>query len=389
MKKILWISHFDQKGSGYQSISVEMCNRLVEMGHQVKALGFEYRGEPQDYKFSLIPAADFSAIFAEVHNIRDLWQPDLAIVAFDVPLHKFMLGRQVFTGLKYVGIFPLESDPLILPYAMLLSMMDVACVISRFGTEECKKFGVKAHYLEVGIDLEKWRQPSAIERDESRTALGVADTFNVLTVADNQERKNLSRALEIFADFHKTHPKSKYMLVTREKLSVGWDLRDYARVLGIGDSFCLFERGMDFPALWAIYAAADAFLLTSKAEGAAMPLLEAMAIGLPCVGTDCTAIAEHLADGRGYLVPWEFSTIDPFMNGNRYFVSRTEGAKILGEVYQMIMSKDSSLEETKQRAFKYIEGRRWDNAVSLLDKLVTEIAPDLAVGNGDIKRDVA
>jgi len=372
-KKILFISHFDSKGSGYQSISVELCSRLVEMGHQVKALGFEYRGEPQDYNFSLIPAADFSAIFAEVHNIRDLWQPDVAIVAFDVPLHKFMLARQVFQGLKYIGIFPLESDPLILPYAMLLSMMDAACVISRFGTEECKKFGVKAHYLEVGIDLEKWRQPSALERDESRTALGVADTFNVLTVADNQERKNLSRALEIFADFHQTHPKSKYMLVTREKLSVGWDLRDYARVLKIGDSFSLFERGMDFPALWAIYAAADAFLLTSKAEGAAMPLLEAMGIGIPCIGTDCGAIREHLADGRGYLVPYEMTTIDPFMNGIRYYIDRAAGAKILCEVHDLIMSKDSSLEETRQRAFKYVEKRTWNQATELLNGLAEEI----------------
>jgi glycosyltransferase involved in cell wall biosynthesis len=370
MSKVLWISHFDAHGSGYQSISVELCNRLVDMGHQVKALGFEYRGEPQDYNFSLIPAADFSAIFAEVHNIRDLWSPDIAIVAFDVPMHKFMLARQVFTGLKYIGIFPLESDPLILPYAMLLSMMDAACVISRFGTEECKKFGVQAHYLEVGIDLEKWRQPSAIERDESRTSLGVADTFNVLTVADNQERKNLSRALEIFADFHKTYPKSKYMLVTREKLSVGWDLRDYARVLGIGDSFSLFERGMDFPALWAIYAAADAFLLTSKAEGAAMPLLEAMAIGIPCVGTDCTAIHEHLADGRGYLIPPEYSEyVDPFMNGRRYFISRIDGAIAL----KRIAENDPELPSIREKAFKYIEGRNWEGSVQMLDSLIKEI----------------
>ena len=163
------------------------------------------------------------------------------------------------------------------------------------------------------------------------------------------------------------------MLVTREKLSVGWDLRDYARVLKIGDSFSLFERGMDFPALWAIYAAADAFLLTSKAEGAAMPLLEAMGIGIPCIGTDCGAIREHLADGRGYLVPYEMTTIDPFMNGIRYYIDRAAGAKILCEVHDLIMSKDSSLEETRQRAFKYVEKRTWNQATELLNGLAEEI----------------
>jgi glycosyltransferase involved in cell wall biosynthesis len=160
------------------------------------------------------------------------------------------------------------------------------------------------------------------------------------------------------------------MLVTREKLSVGWDLRDYARVLKIGDSFSLFERGMDFPALWAIYAAADAFLLTSKAEGAAMPLLEAMAIGLPCVGTDCTAIHEHLADGRGYLIPPEYSDyLDPFMNGRRYFISRIDGAIAL----RKIADKDPELPAIRERAFKYIEGRNWVNTVAMLNGLVEEL----------------
>lgn len=360
----------DPKGSGYQNISVELCTRLSKLGHEIKILGYEYRGEEHSYPFSIIPSADFQAIIAGVSNLREMWRPDVVVSAFDVPIQKFLLTQEVFNGMKYIGIFPIESDPLILPYAMLLARMDAACVISKFGTEECKKYGLNAHYLEVGIDPEKWRQPTAIEREESRKALGVQDNYVVLTVADNQERKNLSRAMEMFAGFHKEHPESKYLLVTREHLTVGWDLRDYARVLGIGDSFFIFERGMPFTELWTIYAAADAFLLTSKAEGAALPLLEAMAVGVPCIGTNCTAIHEHLADGRGILIPSDYEIIDPFMNGKRYMASLPEGIYLMNALCEAPTLDVSSIREA---AFKYVEQRSWDASADVLDGLAKKL----------------
>jgi glycosyltransferase involved in cell wall biosynthesis len=46
--------------------------------------------------------------------------------------------------------------------------------------------------------------------------------------------------------------------------------------LGIFDRWPL-GTGCRSGSLWSLYAAADAFLLTSKAEGLAMPVLEAMA----------------------------------------------------------------------------------------------------------------
>jgi len=180
--------------------------------------------------------------------------------------------------------------------------------------------------------------------------------------------------MEIFAEFHAKHPESKYVLVTREKLHVGWELRDLARVLGIGDAFQLYERGMAVRDLWAIYAAADVFLLTSKAEGAGIPVLEAMATGLPVLGTDCTAIREHISDGRGLLIPWEFKYIDPFMNGNRYFASLSVGVEQLEKAYSSWLTDDDPfLDSIREKAFKYIEGRKWEHTIALMDTVVKDI----------------
>jgi glycosyltransferase involved in cell wall biosynthesis len=47
----------------------------------------------------------------------------------------------------------------------------------------------------------------------------------------------------------------------------------------------------------------DAFVLPSRRDPCPIALLEAMAAGLPCIGTDVDGISEQLADGAGILVP--------------------------------------------------------------------------------------
>jgi glycosyltransferase involved in cell wall biosynthesis len=90
-----------------------------------------------------------------------------------------------------------------------------------------------------------------------------------------------------------------WTLVTRLDSPVGWKLDDLFMRYGIMDRVAIYNRGMPVDKLWLLYAAADAFLLTSKAEGLALPLLEAMACRVTTVGTNHAAIAEHLIAAWG------------------------------------------------------------------------------------------
>jgi glycosyltransferase involved in cell wall biosynthesis len=221
---------------------------------------------------------------------------------------------------------------------------------------------VNAEHIQIGIDTDQWRIPSDVERQTIRTEYGIEpDEFVILTVADNQERKNLSAAMKIFAGFTKKVPKSRYILVTRENSFVGWKLRDYGQLLKINNKFNIYERGMSFEELWKLYAISDAFLLTSKAEGLGMPLLEAMATGVPCLATNCTAIAELLADGRGILLDVDYTYIDPFGNGNRYFVSIKDGIKQLLNLYTV-------RKDVIEKARKYVEEKDWTITVEQMEK---------------------
>jgi len=134
----------------------------------------------------------------------------------------------------------------------------------------------------------------------------------------------------------------------------------------------LLERGIPHRELWITYAISDVFLLTSKAEGLGMPLMEAMAVGLPCIATNCTGMAELLADGRGSLIDYkeECTHIDPFGNGHRYWIDTDDGTESLQYMYE---EEYKSLEwDMIGDARHYVETRTWDIAVDQVEKAILE-----------------
>ena len=367
--RILWLSDLDLKGSGYLNISIPLCNGLVEKGYELKCLGFGYRGQGHDYPFPIIPAANFQEIWAMLKNLESLWKFDVFIVALDVPLQEQILMRVREREFKYIGIMPIEADPLCASWAMVLMQMDKAFIISEFGTNEAKKAGIDAEHIHVGIDTNLWRKPIQEERTQIRKAmLGLDDdAFLVLTVADNQERKNLSKAMEIFAGFAEGKDNVRWILVTRERNMVGWKLRDLAETYKINNKLMIFERGMSFKELWSLYAASDCFLLTSKAEGLGMPILEAMSVGLPVLATNATGMKELIADGRGIPLGYDYVYVDCFGNGNRYFTNAESGIVGLNHVYENRPKEEAIL------AREYVESRNWNIAVDSMDRALNEI----------------
>jgi len=376
MKKILWISDFNLIGSGYLNISIPLITELVKRGYEIICPGLGYKGQEHYYPCSIIPARNLQEALAITQNLKIVWDYDVMVTALDIPLQIEILSRFQQKPCPYIGIMPVEGDPLCVSWAVGISAMDKAFIISEFGTEEAKKAGVaNAEYIPIGIDTGAWRMPTDEERKTVRNSLFNAndENFVVLTVADNQERKLLSRSMEIFADFisdKEDKQKFLYVLVTREKLRFGWKLRDYAQELGISGNLMIFERGLDFKTLWSIYAGSDAFLLTSKNEGLGLPLLEAMAVGLPCLATNCTAMAEVLADGRGFLI--DVDTIcthrDPFGNARRYFADRAHGVELLNYVYN---NRDKCLQAQKPR--EYVENRKWEVATDILEAGIKDV----------------
>ena len=263
---------------------------------------------------------------------------------------------------------------------MQLMRMSERLCMSKFGVEEMAACGVPSTFIPIGVDCEAWRPSAPGERAAIRQALGMDDdTFIVLTVADNQERKNLSRAMEIFANFSlditkmdsrgaviESHSKrdTQWHLVTRPTSPVGWKLQDYAMRWNITERMMMYNRGIPFKSLWSLFVAADAFLLTSKAEGLAMPVLEAMATRLPVVGTNCCAIHEHLQDGRGMMIEPDYVMTDPWGNSWRYMAGLESGMEAMEHLVSM---PPEEREKMLDKAQAYVQERTWDKAADVLE----------------------
>ena len=367
-KKILVVTDTDMMGSGYFNIAVPLCQGLAKLGHEIKFAGLNYNGEEHNFDFSVIPARSFQEINAIVTNfVGGLWKFDVMLVALDIPQQISMLNKWKERDFKYVAVFPIESDPLSFAWSMSLSSADKLFCISKFGTAEAEKVYLPAEYFEVSID-DKWRVPTAEEKSNIREAYGVGkNDFVVLTVAANQERKNLQAAVRAFSNFAKDKDDVHYAILTAQNFFAGWNLDDLSSVVGCRDKMMLIEKGLDFPALWQVYAMSDVFLLPSKAEGAGLPILEAMATGLPVIGTRCTSFMEHLEDGRGFLVDSEYEYIDVFGNGWRYMADIGQITNTLEHIYEgdWVHNRDAAVE--------YVKSRSWDKTVERVDEALQEL----------------
>ena len=372
--KIVVITDFDDTGSGYRNLCTPLLIGLAQKGYDIKVVGLSYRGLEHNYPFSVIPAMTIQDAQAIAHNLHFVWQPDLYLVAMDIPLQEFFYNNLRQFPVKYMAITPLENGPLTMSWAAILLNMDAVFFISELGKQEAIKAGIsKAEHLIVGVDTVFWHPATQEEKSQLRKGLGIADDeFVVLTVADNQERKNLSAGMESIALLkEQTDKKIRYILVTRSDSPVGWKINDYSIELGLTKEMTVFNRGLPVQDLWGLYAVSDVYLSTSKAEGLGMPILEAMACGIPCVASDVGAHTELLENGRGFLIPsYQLGTKDHIRdvwgNSRRGFVNVEKVADTLLTLIELPAP-------TISRARDDVEDRTWDIPVTQVHQKIQEL----------------
>jgi glycosyltransferase involved in cell wall biosynthesis len=144
-----------------------------------------------------------------------------------------------------------------------------------------------------------WPQP-ATPAGRFRAELGLGPGVPlVLSVGRFHEQKDQATLLRAWRRVAVSQPDAVLALVGSGGLDGA--LRELAAALGIAGSVRFVPPR---PGLAEAYADADVFALSSRWEGLPYVLLEAMAHGLPVVGTAVDGVPEAVADGStGVLVP--------------------------------------------------------------------------------------
>jgi glycosyltransferase involved in cell wall biosynthesis len=145
--------------------------------------------------------------------------------------------------------------------------------------------------------------PSMPPRAEARARLGAAGPV-ILTVGAILNRRRLPVLLRAVAKLRRSWPGLSLEVVGDNRTHPPLDVGALASALGIGDAVRLSGHVSDF-GLVERYAAADVFVLLSEYEGFGLPVLEAMARGLPVVTSRRPALNEIFGVGALLVEPGE------------------------------------------------------------------------------------
>jgi glycosyltransferase involved in cell wall biosynthesis len=153
-----------------------------------------------------------------------------------------------------------------------------------------------------GVDTNHYH-PDPSDRERARRDLGLGSSFTVAFIGRWSKIKGIDETLRAIAAVHTERgPAIKFLLVGGGTVEEEEEVRSTIRRLGL--ETVIVVRGRVRESRLPLLRASDVFLLPSYAEGLPIALLEAMAVGLPCVATDAGGVAEVIEDSvHGFIVP--------------------------------------------------------------------------------------
>lgn len=160
-----------------------------------------------------------------------------------------------------------------------------------------------------GVDINRFFM---IPRDKARQALGLPlDAPVLITVGGLVERKGFHRVMACLPTLKQQFPGIRYLVVGGPSPEGDWTQRLQAQSRSLALTDCVHFLGHVPPdQLRNVLSAANVFVLSTRNEGWANVLLEAMACGLPVITTD-------VGGNREVVNSMELGRVLPFDDGER------------------------------------------------------------------------
>ena len=149
-----------------------------------------------------------------------------------------------------------------------------------------KPYLVHGAGVKVGVEVD-------IDHAEKRRSIGVPeDAFVIVSAGELNKNKNTEVIVRALKDVEGAHYVACGVGPEKE------NLEKLAQEIGVTDRFHLMGYRTDMPE---IMACADVFTMMSFREGMPRAILEAMDLGLPCVGSDTRGIRDLIDKDGGFI----------------------------------------------------------------------------------------
>ena len=139
--------------------------------------------------------------------------------------------------------------------------------------------------------------------------------FKFLNVGKYEERKCTPYMIRAFDEEFKNTKDVVLILSCHNPFEKGFDIREKLGSLKLKcpEKILLINPVKEHQSVAQLYASCDAFLFPSRAEGWGLPIIEALACGLPTIVTNYSGQTEYLTKEMAYLLDYEFEDINiPF-----------------------------------------------------------------------------
>ncbi|HEV7767754.1 MAG TPA: glycosyltransferase [Thermoanaerobaculia bacterium] len=183
-----------------------------------------------------------------------------------------------------IGFTMLEVDGFPRDWVQQANRMDEIWTPTEFGRKAMLDSGVKrpVHVIPLGVDPQHFH-PN-VKRVEQR-----GDAFVFIANFEWGERKCPELLLSVFnRTFKRSDNAVLVCKITNRNREV--DVANEIRALGLdengGTVHLIYNRELPHYQLATLYRSADCYISTTRGEGWGLPLLEAMACGLPAIATD-------------------------------------------------------------------------------------------------------
>ncbi|HWM90323.1 MAG TPA: glycosyltransferase [Thermoanaerobaculia bacterium] len=201
-------------------------------------------------------------------------------------------------GRYKIGYTMLEVDGFPAEWVRQANQMDEVWVPSEFNRQSFVESGLTkpVHVIQLGIDTNYFHP--GIQAHPNPMG-----EFLFLSIFEWGERKDPWLLLRAFNETFSAREPVRLLCKVMNR-DGGLSLKQEIRKLGLKESggriSYLFNKEFPHYQLGSLYRSADCFVATSRGEGWNMPLMEAMACGLPSIATDWGAHREFVHEGIAY-----------------------------------------------------------------------------------------
>lgn len=290
-----WHSIFNFE-NGYAITSREIALALDRLGVEVNYRYVYGPGTP----FPLEEPAHSNHYMLNIMRQRPFGQAEVQVV--------YAQGDVFFknSGRYRVGYTMLETDRIPEEWAHQANQMDEVWVPSHFNLETFRESGVTRpiHVVPLGVDINYFHPAVRV--------YPVEDVFVFLSIFEWGERKAPEILLRAFNDEFSAR-EDVVLVVKTFNRDPGVDIYQQIRDLGLdprgGQIIVSLNEIVPRYQLGALYRSCDCFVLPTRGEGWGMPILEAMACGVPVIATYWSAQTEFMTPENSF--PLEIEGLVP------------------------------------------------------------------------------